>query len=237
MKMTMPLVSVLTPTFGRPELLARAIRIFHSYRYPRKEMIIVDDSPEPYTGQLGAAVRYTYLKDRTVLGEKHNIAAALAQGDILAHRDDDDLFSPMSLTRQVELMLLSEVAITGFRMNYLRDERTGDFYHFKRGAIFNRSDPTTVPIFTFHDSTSAYRREIWDAGLQYSKTQVAQKVHLLNDAIRAGFAWSALENDGHFVYSRHGVNTWNFERKNMVDAPAPSLTAYAWLGQLTGRAA
>lgn len=233
----MPLVSVLTPTFGRPEMLARAIRLFHSYRYARKEMIVVDDSQEKFKGELGPAVRYVYLNARMCLGDKHNLAASLAQGEIFVHRDDDDLYSPMSLSRQIETLLLSDIAITGFRMNYLREERTGDFYHFHRGAVWTRSDPTMLPMFTFHDSTSAFRRCVWDEGLQYSQTDVAQKVHLLNDAIRAGYPWQALENDGHFIYSRHDVNTWQFERRNMVKADPPRLAAYAWLGQFTGRAA
>ncbi len=207
-----PLLSVLMPTYERPGLLARAIRIFDAYRYPEKELIVVDDSRVPYAGHIGKRINYVHLPARAVLGRKHNLAASLAQGEIFVHRDDDDLFSPLSLSRQADA-----IAVDGADTN-----------------------PTTAPAFTFHDSNSAYHRRVWASGIQYTMTPVAQKVHFLNDAIRAGFKWKALENRDQFVYSRHdigGGNTWKFSRGNMVEVAAPNFSTYGWLAQLLGRAA
>lgn len=230
----LPLVSVLTPTYGREGLLRRALALFQAYRYPNLEWILVDDSPEPATGIQGPGIRYIHLKDRMVLGSKHNLAASLAQGEILVHRDDDDLYSPESLTRQVEAILLHGASITGFRVNYIREERSGQFLRFRRDAKWTPSNETTVPLFTFHDSNAAFHRRIWDLGIQYTTVPVAQKVHFLNAAVRAGFSWKALENQDEFIYSRGAGNTWQFPAHNMTRVAAPY---FGWLREVLGRAA
>jgi glycosyltransferase involved in cell wall biosynthesis len=231
----LPLVSVLTPTYNRPQMLARAIRTFLSYRYPRKEMIVVDDSPKPFDGRIPAAVKYIRLERRTILGRKHNTAAAQAQGEIFVHRDDDDLYSPMSLAREIEPILMEKADLSGFIMNWIREEKTGRFFHFRRDAKFVQSNPTTLPLYRFHDSNSAYHRRVWDAGVQYTIERVAQKLHFLNAALRAGFRSLALPNRDEFVYSRHDVNTWQFNRQNLQEASAPMFSQEAWFQQLVGQ--
>jgi len=233
----MPLVRVLTPTFGRPDLLARAVRIFFSYRYPRKEMVIVDDSPTAADLPRSPLIRYVKLDDRMVLGSKHNLAASIAQGEILMHQDDDDLFSPMRVTKQVEPMLTKGVDVTGIRMRFLREESTGRFFQWAPRAKFVQTNPTTRPIFEFHDSNAAFHRRVWDSGLQYTAAAVAQKVHLLNDAVRAGFKAEPVENEGLFVYSRHDVNTWKFSGKLLAAVRPPSFVREPWFRSLLGDAA
>lgn len=233
----LPLVSVLTPTFNRPELLRRALRLFLAYKYPRKEWIVVDDSPEPATGIQGPGIRYVHLKDRMVLGAKHNLAASLAQGEILVHRDDDDLCSPESLMLQVDAIAAKGYQLAGFRMSYVRDERTGAFFKFRRGRRGKPTNQTLVPVYGFHDSNAAFRREIWDEGIQYSLGNVGEKLHLLNDAIRAGYSWTALEAGEHFVFSHHANNTWRFRETALGPVPAPGFSTYGWFAAAVRRAA
>ena len=63
----LPMVSVLTPTYGRPRLLRRAVEQFLAYTYPRKEMIIMDDSPAPADLPATPLVKYVHLQDRPIL--------------------------------------------------------------------------------------------------------------------------------------------------------------------------
>ena len=46
--MKYPLVSVVCPTYNRPQYLPTAIRCFFQQTYLNKEMIIVDDGDEAY---------------------------------------------------------------------------------------------------------------------------------------------------------------------------------------------
>lgn len=223
----LPMISVMTPTYERTHLLKRAVAIFQAYSYPNKEMIIVDDSKDPQWRPSDARIKYVRCS-RTTLGRKHNIAAALAQGEIFCHQDDDDLFAPGRLSYQAEPLVAGRYSISGIRMNCIREESDGQFYHFRTDARFRPASPANIPLYNFHDSNAMYKRAIWDQGIQYTNAQVAQKVHLLNDAIRAGFKWKALDNEGQFVYARHGKNTWQFNRGLMVKISDPSFSREAW---------
>lgn len=227
---TSPLASVLTPTRDRAEMLRRAVAIFLAYSYPNKEMVIVDDSKAPEYRPNHRLIRYVQVAPM-VLGAKHNLAANLAQGDYLVHQDDDDFYSPGRLTYQMESFLLRGSHVNGLLMNYIRQESDGQFYHFRRGAKFKASNATTTPLYGFHDSTSAFSREVWRSGVQYSLTPVAQKLHLLNDIVRAGWKSEILQNDGKFVYVRHDVNTWKFHRSVLQACEPPSFAREAWFAR------
>ncbi len=228
MRTSLPLVSVLTPTYNRPEMLRRAIEMFKAYSYGNKEMVIVDDSPVPFEQPTDPRILYVRCP-RMVLGAKHNLAMAKAQGDILVHQDDDDIFSPARLSVQLEPMFTRGVDLCGIAMNFIRQEADGQFFHFSRRAKFKPSNQTTIPAFAFHDSTSAFTRKVWAAGLQYTNTPVAQKVHLINAALRAGFKAATVANEhGLFTYVRHRVNTWQFSAGNLVPCGAPSYAREPW---------
>lgn len=224
----LPLVSVLMPTYDRPEFLRRAVAIFQAYRYPNKELIIVDDSLT-VTLVSGANVRYIRLSERTILGAKHNIAAGLAQGELLAYQDDDDLFSPMRLTRQAEPIIMDQADLTGFPIKDMLSFPSYTWLRFTKRARFKPGLYTSgIYLPKFHDSTAMYRREIWDLGIQHPNIAVFEKAELLNDAIRAGYRPYACPNDTHFVYARHDRNVWKIEAKNFVKTQAPRPLPLVW---------
>jgi len=207
----LPLVSVLTPTHGRPALLANAVRMFNAYPYPRKEMIVVDDSPTPAALPASPFVKYIHLKERPILGEKHNIAVRAAQGEILVHHDDDDYYNPRRLAVQLEGIVLGRTDISGFPVNYVLDAKAGKFYHFRPGIRFNLvNEPDAHIRFGFHDSTSAYHRRVWEAGIRYPQWAGGEKLAFANHAIEWGFRHETLKNFDQFVYVRHGRNTWHY---------------------------
>lgn len=219
----LPLISVIMPTYDRPEFVARAVKIFNSYTYKRTELIIVDDSPTPsYLGRFGN-VRYVRLNERTNLGVKHNLAASLAQGDVICCQDDDDLFQPMRLTRQVEPIVMDQADLTGYRIHDILRFPDLKCYRFREGVKIKPSPRTTqIYLPKFHDSTAMFHRKVWDAGLQFTLVPVFQKGDFLNDAIRAGFRSQALANEsGEFVYARHKNNTWQFNSNLLAEIAMP----------------
>ncbi|MGH9461076.1 MAG: glycosyltransferase family 2 protein, partial [Vicinamibacteria bacterium] len=110
-----PLVSLVCPTYGRPQLIPFAVQFFLSQTWTRSELIIIDDSPRDLQCKIreSGRIRVVRLKDRLSLGEKHNLGHDLAQGDILGYQDDDDIWGHHRLARQLQPIVLGECSIVG----------------------------------------------------------------------------------------------------------------------------
>ncbi|RPH41921.1 MAG: glycosyltransferase, partial [Planctomycetota bacterium] len=86
-----PKASVLTPTYRRPECLPLLYRTFRAQTYPDKELLILDDGPEPVIDppwRGDPSVRYIHSPIRLTIGEKRNRLATAATGEVLVHFDD-----------------------------------------------------------------------------------------------------------------------------------------------------
>lgn len=99
-----PKVSCMVPTYNRHDMLKRSIQMFMQQTYPNLEMIIIDDSDTPLCIELPHNVRYTHLKSRRSIGYKRNMAIQLAQGELIAFWDDDDIHGPHRIRHQVKRM-------------------------------------------------------------------------------------------------------------------------------------
>ena len=112
---TAPLASCVMPTFDRRAFVPQAVRYFLRQDYPAKELIIVDDGPEPVSDLLPADPRIVYhrLESRTVLGAKRNLACDLARGPFIVHWDDDDWASPQRVSLQVAALTEGDADICG----------------------------------------------------------------------------------------------------------------------------
>jgi glycosyltransferase involved in cell wall biosynthesis len=107
---TEPLVSVVLPTYDRPEFLADAVRSVLDQTYDNLELIVVDDgSPEPAEAKL-EQLSYDGLTDLTVIRHHENRGANVARnagiraatGTYVAFLDDDDFWLESKVERQVE---------------------------------------------------------------------------------------------------------------------------------------
>ncbi|MFI9382390.1 glycosyltransferase [Kutzneria sp. NPDC052558] len=99
-----PSVTVVVPSAGRPELVARCVRSVLATQYPRLEVIVVDNRPEsPALRELealDARVRYVPEPVRG-LSNARNRGAAEASGEIVAFTDDDAVVDRLWLDRLV----------------------------------------------------------------------------------------------------------------------------------------
>jgi glycosyltransferase involved in cell wall biosynthesis len=114
-----PLVSVIVPTYNRPETLAEALQSIVTQTYSSIEVIVVNDGGRDvrnvilrYASQRD--IRYIHLLDNKGRSAARNIGIAAAQGQYLAYLDDDDLFYPEHLTTLVNYLEVSgrQVAYT-----------------------------------------------------------------------------------------------------------------------------
>lgn len=126
-----PLVSCIMPTWNRAAFISAAIDCFLKQTYPHKELIVLDDGPEPAKPELSSdwPVRY-FIWHRMKIGDKRNKCCELAKGDIICHFDDDDWSDPNRIERQVNTLKESGKPVTGYSSIYY-----WDVVH-KRASIF-----------------------------------------------------------------------------------------------------
>ena len=102
-----PLVSVILPTRGRPDLVRETIAAIVSQTYPGTiECIVVHDQepPQPCLARLGTARRgVSVVRNRHSpgLAGARNTGLDLARGGFIASCDDDDLWHPAKLQAQI----------------------------------------------------------------------------------------------------------------------------------------
>lgn len=207
--MNTPLVSVICPTRGRPLFLGKAVELFMAQTWPNKELLIVADDDDSSAIPAAPGVRVVRIK-KTWPQAKRHAAYPYAQGDLIAHWDDDDYFGPRRLEVQAECLLAGACAC-GFPTDYIVKIPEVKFYRWKSG---NSS-------IGFHDGTMAFRRKLLK-GIP-DEIQAAGQIELAKEFRRRGARLVALPNNGMFVYVRHGGNTWDAqleERAVPCEAPA-----------------
>lgn len=99
-----PLVSVIVPTQNRPQMLRDALNSVRRQQYPNWEVIVVNDGGEGVASVLEslppdarARIRHMDLETARGPAAARNRAISVAQGDILAFLDDDDMHTPRHL--------------------------------------------------------------------------------------------------------------------------------------------
>jgi glycosyltransferase involved in cell wall biosynthesis len=98
------------PTRNRADLLGRTLATVLGQRLTDLEIIVVDDASTDHTGDLLAAVGDERLRtirhpERRGVAAARNLGLTAAAGRWVAFLDDDDLWAPDKLARQVDALL------------------------------------------------------------------------------------------------------------------------------------
>jgi len=103
---SLPLVSVIIPTYNRPEYLRLTVESVLAQTYPNIEVIVADDASTDHTPEVMAAYgdRVRYLREPVNTGGEQVILTGLAaaRGKYINFLDHDDLMYPQKIARQVE---------------------------------------------------------------------------------------------------------------------------------------
>ena len=202
-----PLVSCMMPTGGRREFALQAIRYFERQSWPSKELLIVDDGPEPLEPYLPCdpRIRYQRIPRRTSIGAKRNLAASLATGEVIMFWDDDDWFGPDRITRQAAPLLAGDAELSALRHSLFLDVREGLFW---RASEAQHRRMFQLDVL---GGTLAFHRNLFERGQRFPNTSLAEDAAFLIGAVRRGARLEAIPADGLYVYIRHGANTWRFQ--------------------------
>lgn len=151
---TTPLVSCIMPTHNRRTFLPQAIAGFQRQDYPWLELIVVDDGSDPIADCLpdDARIRYVRLDERRSIGAKRNLACSQAQGEIIAHWDDDDWYPGWRISTQVEALRDGRADLCGSSQLLYRDPLTGQTWRY---ACTGQRRPWVA------GNTLAYRKAFW----------------------------------------------------------------------------
>lgn len=163
-----PLVSVVLPTYGRPEFLTDAVESVLAQTYDPIELLVVDDcSPEPVAPALegidagdGASLRVIRHEENQGANGARNTGIREADGEFVAFIDDDDLWKPTKLERQVAAAA-EGVGVVYTGMRYVVDGETSHVIEADLEGDVTRELLTGAEMGTF--STLMVRRSAIEA--------------------------------------------------------------------------
>lgn len=169
-----PLVSVVTPTYKRPEKLPRAIDSVLNQTYPNVEIIIVDDNnPNTEGRHLTEMIMAPYAENPRVKYIKHernqngavarNTGVKNSNAKYIALLDDDDEFLPNKIQSQVDV-LESRDASWGacYSMAYSKKENMPYIPLQERREGYLYLEALTRELSFLAGSNLMVRRTVWD---------------------------------------------------------------------------
>jgi glycosyltransferase involved in cell wall biosynthesis len=136
-----PLVSIIIPTYNRPEFVIKAVESALNQTYQHIEVIVVDDASEMNIQEvLPSDQRIRYFKniENRGGGFSRNVGLDNARGEFVNFLDDDDELYPDKIEKQVSCFLNAQDPNLGMVTCHTSDERSGKpriFYNRVRGDI------------------------------------------------------------------------------------------------------
>jgi len=112
-----PEVSVVIPTYNRPNRLRRALDSIENQTYGNLETIVVDDHSDkemhPITQDYSSSCNIRHLRHEENRGANaaRNSGIETASGDFIAFLDDDDTWEPKKIEKQVSTAQESEAGV------------------------------------------------------------------------------------------------------------------------------
>lgn len=109
--MSNPLVSVIITTYNRSKFLEQAIVSVANQTYKNIEIVVIDDgSKENYAEEICVKFQNCtyYYKENGGISSARNYGVKQSKGEFIAFLDDDDLFMPHKIQKQLEILLIDD---------------------------------------------------------------------------------------------------------------------------------
>ena len=140
-------ISVIVPTYRRPDKLRRALEAIAAQTYHDVEVIVVNDGGPSVRGVVSALegrVRIVLHEAETNHGHFacRNVAVGLATGDRIAFCDDDDTYAPHHLASVASAIPGADLVYSGVTIRALRPDgvTTLPFSHPFDAALLRRTN-------------------------------------------------------------------------------------------------
>lgn len=171
-------VSVICPTYNRPERHESLYKVFGHQTYKNRELLIFDDSPEPspfFMNLEDPGVKYIYSPIKTTIGFKRNILCSLANGDIIAQFDDDDYYAPSYLAEMIEAIQDADVVKLSNWLAFREidkslwewDTNVLNKYHYVVEGFNSSKSMVDLSNLSENEKGSWIDRNLWGFGFSY----------------------------------------------------------------------
>jgi glycosyltransferase involved in cell wall biosynthesis len=151
------------------------IKCFEQQTYPkdRIEWIIIDDGTDPIVDLVThiKQVKYTYYKEKMLLGRKRNLMHNKCSGDIIIYMDDDDYYPPDRIMHAVQTLQNNPTyLIAGCSEMYV--------YFDSRQKMYKCG-----PYKEYHSTaaTFAFRKELLKETSYNNENALAEEKHFLKN--------------------------------------------------------
>jgi len=168
---TIPLVSVVIPTFGRPGLVARAIRSVLTQTHETLEIIVVIDGDDAATVAVLETIgdprlRWIVHPVQRGAGPARDTGAAAAAGEWIAFLDDDDEWLPTKLERQLAAAPYDQSALVMTQFRCVSP--SGEL--IKPTRPYSAGEPVDEWLFDRHSWTGGGEAMLQSSGLMVPRT-------------------------------------------------------------------
>ncbi len=138
-----PLVSIIMPTYSRPQMLLLALQSIVNQTYSNWEVIVVNDGGDDVENVLstvfaGERIVYVRLPKNNERSYARNIGISVAKGKYIAYLDDDDQYLPEHLETLVTFLEAGpyEVAYTdAYRV--VHEKKNGRYVEIQRDVPYS----------------------------------------------------------------------------------------------------
>ncbi len=223
----MPWVSIVIPTYMREQrFLGRAIESALSQTYPKTEVVVVDDN-EPNTVHRKRTIalmeayrcreNLVYVQNEKNLGGAiaRNRGISIAKGDYITFLDDDDMYLPVKVERQVAFMIEQNCDMSfSDIMDYNEQERLVDV------RTYNISDFSQRNLLRYHlmhhltgTPSFMYRAETLRRIGGFPDVKMGQEFHLMLRTIESGASIRYFPECNRRGYIHNGVRISNGQNK------------------------
>lgn len=195
------LVSVIIPTYKRSEFLVRAIESVLNQTHKNIEIIVSDDNlPESdfckqtaekvKAFEVTGKVKYVKTAGQTGGGAARNFAIKHCTGDYVAFLDDDDVFLPEKIEKQLDFMLENDLDVSYQDVKWLdENDNLVEFRKLDYVTEFTRDELLRQHILHSISPTAIYmiKREALMKTEGFGEVIMGQDFILMLRCIEAGF--------------------------------------------------
>ena len=129
--MEKPLVSIIMPSFNAESYIAESIESILHQTYQNWELIITDDRSSDHTPEIvqtycqkDSRIDFVIAEQHTGIAGTRNQCLARVKGRFVAFLDNDDLWVPEKLEKQVHFMLEKECAFSYSEYELMKEDGT-----------------------------------------------------------------------------------------------------------------
>lgn len=180
----LPGVTIITPTYNRPEIFPLAVRNFYKTDYPgnKLEWVIIDDGDEDkiVSEMVPPDERIKYIRCDTKKGKnltvthKRNIGVTHATNRYIVHMDDDDYYYPTSVLSRVKVLLANpEKDCVGCTKIAALDLVNDNSVHLVNNDVKGN-------LTNLFEKTMAYRKEFWTNREFNENLRIGNGFHFIN---------------------------------------------------------